>query len=119
MFCPSCRSEYRPGFTRCQDCDVKLVDALNPEPEPVVINDGLEDLVVVYKADRISAEVMRSVLEGSGIQTAMSGSGAQGAYPFTVGVFGEGSVLVRSVDEEAAREIIRAAEAGELDLEGT
>jgi hypothetical protein len=25
MFCPECRVEYRPGFTRCSDCDVDLV----------------------------------------------------------------------------------------------
>jgi len=25
MFCPVCKAEYRPGFTRCADCDVELV----------------------------------------------------------------------------------------------
>jgi hypothetical protein len=25
MFCPQCNVEYRPGFTRCSDCDVDLV----------------------------------------------------------------------------------------------
>lgn len=33
MFCPQCRVEYRPGFTRCTDCDVDLVEALPQEPE--------------------------------------------------------------------------------------
>lgn len=28
MFCPQCRVEYRPGFTRCADCDVDLVHEL-------------------------------------------------------------------------------------------
>jgi hypothetical protein len=31
MFCPECKAEYRPGFTRCSDCDTDLVDRL-PEP---------------------------------------------------------------------------------------
>ena len=34
MFCPECKAEYRPGFTRCADCDVDLVENLpkaNPE----------------------------------------------------------------------------------------
>lgn len=26
MFCPLCNVEYRPGFTRCSDCDVDLVE---------------------------------------------------------------------------------------------
>ncbi len=25
MVCPECKAEYRPGFTRCADCDVELV----------------------------------------------------------------------------------------------
>jgi hypothetical protein len=29
MFCPDCESEYRPGFTRCSDCDVDLVAELS------------------------------------------------------------------------------------------
>jgi len=32
MYCPLCRSEYRPGFTRCADCDVELVETLPEEP---------------------------------------------------------------------------------------
>jgi hypothetical protein len=28
MFCPQCGVEYRPGFTRCSDCDVDLVHEL-------------------------------------------------------------------------------------------
>jgi hypothetical protein len=31
MFCPQCKAEYRPGFTRCSDCSVDLVERL-PEP---------------------------------------------------------------------------------------
>jgi hypothetical protein len=33
MFCPECKAEYRPGFTRCADCDVDLVANL-PEARP-------------------------------------------------------------------------------------
>jgi hypothetical protein len=28
MLCPNCKTEYRPGFTRCADCDVDLVEVL-------------------------------------------------------------------------------------------
>jgi hypothetical protein len=27
MICPQCKAEYRPGFTRCADCDLDLVAA--------------------------------------------------------------------------------------------
>jgi hypothetical protein len=29
MFCPQCKAEYRPGFTRCSECDVDLVERLS------------------------------------------------------------------------------------------
>jgi hypothetical protein len=29
MFCPVCKLEYRPGFTKCSDCDVNLVESLD------------------------------------------------------------------------------------------
>jgi hypothetical protein len=31
MICPQCKAEYRPGFTRCADCDVDLVWELPKE----------------------------------------------------------------------------------------
>lgn len=33
MFCPTCKSQYREGFTRCADCDVPLVNVLENLPE--------------------------------------------------------------------------------------
>jgi hypothetical protein len=36
MFCPQCRAEYRPGFSRCSDCEVDLVERL-PESYPSAI----------------------------------------------------------------------------------
>lgn len=33
MFCPVCKYEFRRGFTRCNTCDVDLVDALLTEEE--------------------------------------------------------------------------------------
>ena len=34
MFCPVCRDEYRPGFTRCTTCDAGLVEALDAAAPP-------------------------------------------------------------------------------------
>lgn len=33
MFCPNCRSEYRAGFSWCNDCHAALVAELAPEEE--------------------------------------------------------------------------------------
>lgn len=29
MFCPKCKDEFRPGFTRCASCNVDLVESLS------------------------------------------------------------------------------------------
>lgn len=36
MFCPTCRDEFRPGFTRCETCDVSLVESLDHGSQPEV-----------------------------------------------------------------------------------
>src|SRR5262245_15623222 len=47
MFCPVCRDEYRPGFTRCATCDVTLVERLDdgkPErPAPILAEVAAEE----------------------------------------------------------------------------
>jgi hypothetical protein len=52
MFCPKCRSEYRPGFTRCKDCDVTLVAELRPEEDPEFVD--LVELLSIADAGQIS-----------------------------------------------------------------
>jgi hypothetical protein len=34
VFCPSCRDEFRPGFTHCASCDVDLVESLDAPATP-------------------------------------------------------------------------------------
>jgi len=29
MFCPKCKAEFRPGFTRCANCNIDLVESLS------------------------------------------------------------------------------------------
>jgi len=47
MFCPACKTEYRPGFTKCADCGVDLVSTL-PADSPaanenaITNSEGLE-----------------------------------------------------------------------------
>lgn len=117
MWCPSCGAEYRPGFVRCPDCDVALVDEPPPEPEPApprpifdISNLGPE-LVQVWSGTELAAEMIRSLLEGSEIPSAVWGTGAE-THGLTMT-----RVMVRPDDAERAAELIRATEGGDFDLD--
>ena len=122
MWCPSCGSEYRPGFTHCPDCDVDLVAERPPEPterparavslsgDPALLGPSP---VEIYIGPVVPTALMRAVLEGNGIPCAITGSGLEGAYP---AVFPH-RLFVAEHDVERANEIILAARTGELDLD--
>lgn len=74
MICPQCKAEYRPGFTRCADCDVDLVwephYAQAPMGAPAEPGDPNEDpFCSFWKGEdaRLHAELC-SVLDEAGIR---------------------------------------------------
>jgi len=73
MICPQCKAEYRPGFTRCADCDVDLVwephYAQSPESPPANPGDPNEDPFCSFwkgEDSRLHAELC-GVLDEAGI----------------------------------------------------
>ena len=73
MFCPQCNAEYRPGFTRCADCDVKLVNdppqyALADQPAAEPGDPNEDPFCSFWKGQdaRVHAELCE-VLEQAGI----------------------------------------------------
>ena len=75
MICPQCKVEYRPGFTRCADCDVPLVwethYAEAPGGAPAEPGDPNEDPFCSFwkgENERSIARIMQ-VLDGAGVTT--------------------------------------------------
>ena len=73
MFCPQCNAEYRPGFTRCADCDVELVNepphyALAGQQSPDPGDPNEDPFCSFWKGEdaRVHAELCE-VLEEAGI----------------------------------------------------
>jgi hypothetical protein len=112
MYCPECRVEYRPGFSRCSDCDAPLVSSLPEEAEPVDIEAPAGD-VVVFRSDRsLEAEMVGGALEEAGIaysiRTQLAG-GLQLTPVETHWVPGQSrAVLVPTVAADRAREVVEA-----------
>ena len=63
MYCPQCRTEYREGFDLCSDCGVKLVEVLEPEPEPEFVE--YDAILDTYNPADIA--IIKSLLESEGI----------------------------------------------------
>lgn len=66
-FCPSCRSEFRPGFDRCEECDVALVESIPELAErPGVPNPAFQ--TVYTTTELVDAVSIKVLLEGRGIE---------------------------------------------------
>jgi membrane protease YdiL (CAAX protease family) len=66
-YCPKCASEYRPGFTRCEECDADLVPAMpSPPSDP---DAALGPWKTVFLGDPPKAAAVQGALESAGIDT--------------------------------------------------
>jgi hypothetical protein len=105
MICPNCKCEYRAGVTKCSDCDVPLVEALD-----AAVSARLEDdrIVCVWSGNdpRECAEA-REALHEAGIKFADPATG-QSDFPT---LRSRMEICVFSADEDRARKVL--AELGE------
>ena len=109
-FCPKCRYEYRPGFVRCNDCDVDLVEALSEENEQ--LNRGKLDLVILASfPDPMGAQMFQELLESNGIDSMLQSDFNAGAGPFTAS---PNAVLVQKVDFPKGLEFYEQCFGGDL-----
>src|SRR5262245_56379316 len=82
MFCPQCKAEFRPGFIRCSDCDIELVDAL-----PVKYSEQAPDsapVVVATAQDPMEEEQIVSFMGAHGIPAEVSNPAFRQGYGFRV-----------------------------------
>jgi len=114
VFCPKCGDEYRPGFTRCTQCDVDLVE--NP-PANIEDAEPLELVTVLETGDQSMIAVARSVLEAANIPCIARNEKLQNLFGW--GSIGTGynvamgpiRLQVLREDEEVARELLKAGPA--------
>ena len=90
MFCPACGGEYRAGFTRCDDCNVDLVESLPSSPVEHAEPGGFE--TIFGTGDPVVLLTARSLLEEAGIPCITRGEGLQDL--FALGRLGTGFSLV-------------------------
>ncbi len=113
MFCPKCDAEYIPGFTRCSDCDVDLVESAEAASQwrakqPL----RQEDLVCVYRATvRVRLPIAESLLRSADIPFVVLGGHVQQLAG--VDGYGFAEIHVTASDAADARELL-----ADLDRQG-
>jgi hypothetical protein len=111
VFCPKCGAEYRPGFSRCTDCNVELTESpLEKSPGPPE-PESHKPLVPIYVCHNpAELPVVKSLLTQAGIEFMVRGEQIQGM--FGVGQLGGTSLIVPleirvlPSDAEAAVELL-------------
>jgi hypothetical protein len=105
-YCHKCGSEYDDAVTHCAECGAPL----SPDPPPAGGDPSIR-LVQVYLAQgEIDAQLIRSVLEASGVECMLSGESVRLTHGLTVDGLAEVKILVREDDEARAREVISASD---------
>jgi hypothetical protein len=75
-----------------------------------------EEVSLCRVPGRIAAEPIVAALRANGIEARTRGEAAGQIYGLTLDGMGEVTILVRADDEEAARELLKAADLGQLRL---
>ncbi len=99
MFCPICKSEYREGFRRCAECNVRLVKELPPDDAPEFI-DYTEVLSTFNPAD---IAILKSILNSTDIDYFFQGEHFGYLRPLALPT----RLMVRKDQSENARKILR------------
>ena len=108
-FCPKCKCEYRPGFVRCNNCDVGLVEALSEENEQ--LNRGKLDLVMLASfPNPMEAQMFQELLESNEIDSMLQSDFSAGAGPFTAS---PNAVLIQEIDFAKGLELYKQYHGGD------
>ena len=104
MICPECESEYREGFTHCNDCDVDLIEPVEGEPdvELVKVWEGVNPAVLPLVESLLDEAEIGFMKRGESVQDLFAGGRLLGLNP----VVGPVEFWVRREHEAQARELL-------------
>jgi hypothetical protein len=118
VVCPKCGAEYQPGFARCSDCLVDLVEpGSEPEPEPEAVAEpagpaALTGPVCVYRSSlRGRLPLAESLLQSAGIPFTVLGEHVQQLTG--IDAYGLAEVYVSAADADDACAVL-----ADLDRQG-
>lgn len=117
MFCPNCRSEFRPGFTHCTKCDVALVDSLPEEAYGKKLT-AMRPVLLRTFSNALEAAMVMELLRAQGISCLQKHREAGGILSISMGasIFGV-ELHVDELDLPAAQALLADWDARHLGAE--
>jgi hypothetical protein len=117
MFCPQCNAEYRPGFTRCIDCDTELVDHLVADviDAEAARSSGYAPVATVQ--GQLEADQICSFLGANGIDAVVEGEPFRNLHGIRIGGIAALRIMVPPELAVAARDLLTKADRGELTID--
>lgn len=109
--------EYRPGFTRCSDCDIPLVDHLAADLVSPGDTADSAYVAVATAQGQLDADQMCSFLEGNGIPAVIQGEALRNVYGIQITGIATLQILVPEELASTARDLLRKADRGELAID--
>ena len=100
MYCPQCKAEYRPQYTRCATCAVDLVDALPASAEPTPTYVAYEQILGTHNPADIA--LIKSLLEAEGLTYYFHGE----HFIYMRPMADPARLMVRADQAETARELL-------------
>ena len=100
MFCPNCRAEYRKGFLECSDCDVDLVEKLEPMPKM----SAFVKLATIFSEGNIA--VIKASLDKTDVEYYFDGEQSHRLAPVPLGA----RLMVREDCRKEAESILKDLE---------
>lgn len=101
MYCPSCRTEYVEGVTKCSDCGaalVRVIPALEHDDEP---------LRMAHTTNPRTAPMIQELLRNNGIESILQGEESASTLP-AAGELDQVRIWVRESAKSRADELIHA-----------
>jgi len=114
MFCPQCKAEYRPGFVRCRDCDVELVDFLPPEVDEPKPTEDLDYVPITSVQLPFEEGQICSFLRANGIPAESRSTWVRRENGVGVGPV---QILVPRSSVVTALDLLAKADRGDLEIE--
>ena len=120
MYCPKCRSEFRPDVAHCANCEVDLVENL-PETDPFETAEGMAELIqdrevqALFVGNHVALLEVQKILAKERIPSVIAGEAAE---ELEAAMHARFYLMIAEEQLEAAKAVVASRWEAGLEQEG-